>query len=168
MNKTAIISECGQYRYALTRTWDESLPKVMFLMLNPSTADANKDDATICRCIGFAKLWGYGGIIVGNLFAFRSTKPDNLLKAGNPIGPGNEASIKQLSTQVDIIVYAWGNGYMVDRLCKLYPNYKPLAGLEVQARYLKLMKGGHPRHPLYLRSDMKPLEYKINPIKLAT
>ena len=65
--RSAVLSDCGNYRYQLHRTWDESLPKCMFMMLNPSTADADIDDNTIRRCIGFAKLWGYGGLMVGNL-----------------------------------------------------------------------------------------------------
>lgn len=86
MIKSAIISECGKYRYSLSRIWDENKANVLFIMLNPSTADGDVDDPTIRRCIGFAKSWGYGGIYVGNLFAYRATDPKELLKVENPIG----------------------------------------------------------------------------------
>lgn len=89
MDKGAIISGCGKYRYSLWRTWDKKLPKVMFIMLNPSTADAYEDDPTIRRCINFAKSWGYGGIVVGNLFAYRATNPKKLILIDDPSGSAN-------------------------------------------------------------------------------
>lgn len=89
MKKGAIISDCQQYRYALWRIWDETKPFVMFIMLNPSKADAETDDNTVRRCIGFAKSWGYGGIYICNLFAYRSTDPKVLLKVDNPFGDQN-------------------------------------------------------------------------------
>ena len=82
----AVISECGKYRYSLTRIWDESKPKVMFIMLNSSTANANNDDPTIRRCINFAKAWGFGDLYVCNIFAYRATNPQELLKVDNPFG----------------------------------------------------------------------------------
>src|SRR6476620_6702018 len=78
--RRARISQCGKYRLALTREWDNTKPSVMFLLLSPSTADADIDDPTIRRCMAFAKTWGYGGICVGNLFPFRATDPQELLK----------------------------------------------------------------------------------------
>ena len=85
----AVVSDDGLYRYILTRTWDRSLPALVFCMLNPSTADATVDDPTIRKCIGFAQRLGYGGIIVVNLFAYRATKPRELyaqLAAGSTLG----------------------------------------------------------------------------------
>lgn len=84
---SAVISECGSYRYRLERVWEAEKDRVAFIMLNPSTADASKDDPTIRRCIGFAKAWGFGGLIVGNLFALRSTDPKALYGHKDPVGP---------------------------------------------------------------------------------
>ena len=113
MKKSALISECGNYRYSLSRIWDESLPKLLFIMLNPSTADADNDDPTIRRCIGFAKGWGYGGIVVGNLYAYRSTNPMKLIfeaSIGTDIvGPDNDRYLQEMSAQCSEIVFAWGS-----------------------------------------------------------
>lgn len=73
MIKDAILSEDRKYRYILSRTWDETKPTVLFIGLNPSTADEKTDDPTIRKCINYAKCWGYGKILMANLFAFRST-----------------------------------------------------------------------------------------------
>src|SRR5438309_1547537 len=89
MKYSATISNCQQYRYRLSRCWDESLPACMFIMLNPSTADAKVDDRTIKRCMAYARAWGYGKLYVGNLFAFRATKPKNMKAASDPVGPNN-------------------------------------------------------------------------------
>ncbi len=89
MNKGAIISTCGQYRYQLWRIWNEDKPLVLFVCLNPSTADARQDDPTIRRLTGFAYQLGYGGFYLGNLFAFRSTYPSDLPAANDPVGPDN-------------------------------------------------------------------------------
>ena len=86
MKKNAKFSACRKYRYALWRTWDESKPYVMIIGLNPSTADENKNDPTITRCINFAKSWGYGGVCVTNLFAFRATVPSDMKTSNDPIG----------------------------------------------------------------------------------
>ena len=75
MKKDTVISTLGQHRYCLTRTWDEDKGKVLFIMLNPSTADAEKDDATTTRCINYAKKWGYGGIMIGNIYSYRTKSP---------------------------------------------------------------------------------------------
>ena len=78
--KKAIISDCGQYRYELHREWDKKKKKVLFIMLNPSTADGLNNDLTTIRCINFAKKWGYGGIMIGNIYPFRAKRPKDLRK----------------------------------------------------------------------------------------
>jgi hypothetical protein len=85
----AEFSECQQYRYTLWRTWDSQADRVMFIGLNPSTADETEDDPTIRRCIRFAKDWGYGGILMMNAYAYRSTAPRGLKQVTDPIGPRN-------------------------------------------------------------------------------
>src|SRR5271154_3410516 len=97
MISTADISEDGLYRYWLTRTWDPTKPVLNWIMLNPSTADANKDDATIRRCMNFAKHWHYGGIAVYNLFAFRATDPKVLLKTQHKTGLRNFTCLQAIT-----------------------------------------------------------------------
>jgi len=112
MVRSAVISPCGLYRYRLSRQWTEPSYSLAFVMLNPSTADAEVDDPTIRRCIGFARREGYGGIEVVNLYAFRATSPDDLWKAKDPCGPENEGhliSIARASVGYGTpIVCAWG------------------------------------------------------------
>ena len=93
MKSEAILSVDRKYRYVLTRTWDETLPNIMFVGLNFSTADETTDDPTIRRCINFAKSWGYGGLYMVNLFAYRSTNPNNIRIVDNPIGDDNDSYI---------------------------------------------------------------------------
>src|SRR5262245_11810739 len=116
MTGAALISPCGQYRYHLSRVWDAARLRVCYIMLNPSTADANKDDATIRRCIGYAQRWEvckgvpFGGIDVVNLYAYRATNPTALKLVADPIGPDNDLWLKRVcsSEEVGMIVAAWG------------------------------------------------------------
>ena len=144
MNTTALLSEDKLYRYQLLRVWDETLPRVLFVMLNPSTADATKDDPTIRRVISFAKSWGYGGVYVGNLFAFRSTDPKGLKYVKDPIGENNIQHIQAMVGLVDKIIYAWGNNQKEPKwLSELVPT--PYC--------IDISKKGVPKHPLYLKKD---------------
>ena len=155
---SAVISGCGKYRYSLTRIWDESKPKVMFIMLNPSTADASNDDPTIRRCIGFAKSWGFGGLYVCNLFAYRATDPKELLKVHNPFGDQNIWHTRKLSDEVDTIVCAWGNKPILKKILKNQNPYKLLDFARLKLHYLELSKDETPKHPLYLRGDISPTQ----------
>ena len=160
MVREAIISKDGTYRYGLLRVWDESLQRVLFIMLNPSTADAYIDDPTIRRCIGFAKSWGFGSIAVANLYPLRSTDPEKLLWHSNPLGVSNNEYIIEMASRCSLIVTAWGNGKIVERLEKAYPAYKPLKGLKThELHYLELSKTGDPKHPLYLKGDLRPTAF---------
>lgn len=157
MRKTANISDCGTYRYRLTRHWDVNTLAMPFVMLNPSSADADIDDPTIRRCIGFARREGAGGIVVVNLWALRATDPKRLALYSDPHGPQNcealdEIAITSAATGKSIIC-AWGTGggergvYVADRFAR-------------QGAHLLCLgktSAGHPRHPLYVRSD-QPLE----------
>lgn len=146
----AEISPCGQYRYALGRRWGDG-GTVAFVMLNPSTADATMDDPTIRRCMGFAKAWGYGGLVVANLYAYRATKPADLWKAANPIGPNNDEHLARVAAGCDQIVAAWGVNARPDRIAEVLA----LPGMD-RLTALALTKDGQPRHPLYLRGDLVP------------
>ena len=158
--RSAIISENGLYRYKLERIWDINKPKVMFIMLNPSKADASIDDPTIRRCVSFAKSWGYGGILVGNLFAYRSTYPKELLSAKDPIGPDNINHLRFMYLESELIICAWGNANIIEKLNIM--DYKPLSGIVGRLSYLELSKDGTPKHPLYLKGNTQPHEFKIS------
>jgi hypothetical protein len=154
MKKDAVISECKKYRYTLSRTWEENKPGVVFLMLNPSTADAALDDPTIRRCIGFAKSWGFGSLTVLNLFAYRATNPKELLLQADPVGPLNGSFLHSAFQTSSPIICAWGNSSIVDRLLKQVKNYFPLYAAKLERlAYLDLSVNGTPKHPLYLPGD---------------
>lgn len=151
MDKGAIISECGKYRYQLWRIWDANKPKVLFIMHNPSTADAYEDDPTIRRCIGFAKSWGYGGIYIGNLSPYRATNPKYLngLSLCELFPEGTTNYVNEMVTKCDMHVLAFGNH------CFPFEFQSTLIS-PVQWHYLNLTKSGNPSHPLYLKSDLIP------------
>ena len=115
MEKRATISKCNRYRYELHREWDKEKGKVLFIMLNPSTADASNNDLTTIRCINFAKKWGYGGIMIGNIYPFRAKRPKHLRKWLNDTtifvygaDRTNRAHVQEMAQKADIIVCAWG------------------------------------------------------------
>jgi len=148
--REAIFSDCQTYRYSLLREWSATQSKVLFIGLNPSTADATKDDPTIRRCIGFAKAWGFGGVYMGNLFAFRSTDPRGLWSASDPVGPDNDAALLALTHKVGLVVAAWGNhGAFMDRASHVRMLCGPLS-------VLKINRSGQPAHPLYLTKNLSP------------
>jgi hypothetical protein len=153
MKTDAILSADRKYRYVLSRIWDESKPTVMIIGLNPSTADEEKNDPTIIRCINFAKNWGYGGVYMLNLFGFRATQPKNMFNAENPIGDENDKYIVKYSKICDKVICAWGNdGSYKNR------NKEVLYKIE-NSYYLKLNKTGEPAHPLYLKDDLTPIRF---------
>ena len=142
------------YRYALWRVWNNKLPKVLFIGLNPSTADEVKDDPTIRRCINYAKDWGYGGYIMGNIFAYRSTDPKNLKITNDPIGIDNNSWLIKLHSEASLTIGAWGNhGKYLDR-------GEEVSNLIDNLYCLKITKEGHPSHPLYLPGNLKPIILK--------
>jgi hypothetical protein len=147
MKRSAHFSRCGRYRYALWRTWDAQLPTMLFIGLNPSTADAIEDDPTIRRCIRFAQDRGYGRLVVANLFARRTSKPAVLRKKSNPIGRHNNRWLLRLAAKSDICVAAWGNsGRYLGRDAEVI-------ALLGHLQCLGLTTAGAPRHPLYVRAN---------------
>lgn len=160
LERSAILSEDTLYRYRLSRWWDiRSKPWVTFLMLNPSTADALIDDATIRKCIGFAERWGFGGIEVTNLFALRSRNPDALVAATNPIGPEYMRHLYDSIHQSNLVVAAWGCESTLKK--KPFLQQRPNAVLssirslrpELPIECLGMSKTGNPYHPLMLAYD---------------
>ena len=154
---TATFSPCRKYRYTLTRTWDTELPRLNFIMLNPSTADESRNDPTVTRCLGRAAMWGFGSLVVTNLFAWRSTDPEQLpYVAGggkDPIGPDNDGSIIHAATHAHMVVCAWGRyGLLLNR----GPKVREMLA-SVKLHYLKLSKAtGQPWHPLYIKMSVNP------------
>ena len=159
IHKNAIISKDCLYRYSLERTWDASEERVLFIMLNPSTADAINDDSTIKKCMGFAQRWGYGGITVGNLFALRSRDPNGLLGSHDPVGPENDAHLKQLAAECTVVVAAWGNSGDKARLSHLFQQRQTFMNELLRGRMqcLGTNKDGTPKHPVLLAYET-PLE----------
>jgi hypothetical protein len=152
-DKGAVISADDKYRYALWRVWNHHKPCVLFIMLNPSTADASKDDPTIKKCISYAKKWGYGGLYVGNLYAFRSRDPKALGHEDRPVGVDNDAYLQWMKDKCEMIIAAWGNNILGDRRAEeVRFNFSPMNCLE-------LTKSGRPKHPLYLGRNCKLMKY---------
>lgn len=156
MTRGADLSSCGLYRYRLWRRWDEHRIEapIVWLMLNPSTADAMQDDPTIRKCIGFTKRWGYVGIEVINLFAYRSTNPKALNKARDPIGPENDAAI-EIVAENRVVVCGWGRhgGARGRRVIEL------LRKANATIRALKINSDESPQHPLYVPYETRLVDY---------
>jgi len=127
----------------------------MIVGLNPSTADETEDDPTLIRCINFAKSWGFGGVCMANLFAFRATDPSDMMAANEPVGSENDTWLNKLPKDAGIVVAAWGNnGGYLDRSTQV-KNILP------ELHYIKMNKSGEPAHPLYLKASLKPVPMEI-------
>ena len=155
MYKDAKLSDCRKYRYALWRIWDSEKPYTLFIGLNPSTADETKDDPTICKCVNYAKDWGYGGLCMANLFAFRATYPSEMKEAQDPIGPENDAWLKRLAKDAGVIVGAWGNHGVFRERSKIVASMLP------NIKCLKQNVTGEPAHPLYQKCSVVPITMDI-------
>lgn len=147
---SAMISDCGRFRFKLSRRWADS-PLLLFVMLNPSTADESVNDPTIRRCAGFADAHGFGGFEVVNLFAYRATDPRDLRLAGWPVGSYNDTAIQDAAQDSAAICVAWGAVEPRSRAEYRVQEVLPIlraSGKAVQC--LRVTRGGHPQHPLYL------------------
>lgn len=163
VTREATFSDDGVYRYTLGRSWSAgefaAAPGVLFVMLNPSTADGSKDDPTIRRCIGFARAWGFGSLEVGNLYAFRATFPTDLARAEDSVGPGNDDALGEMASRAKLIVCAWGANKLA------HPTIRATNVMALLRRYGDLVclgrtAKGAPRHPLYVSGDTKPVRYR--------
>jgi hypothetical protein len=158
MKKGARFSSNKVYRYSLWRTWDSTRAMVMFVGLNPSAADEVCDDPTVAKCIKYARAWGYGGMYMTNLFAFRSTDNSAIRMAADPIGPENDRNLLDISRSAEVIVAAWGNeGSFLGRSNTVRSLFPCL-------HYLNLNKSGEPSHPLYLASNLRPILWSCNDV----
>lgn len=152
MQRGAVISDDRRYRYVLGRRWAADGPLATFIMLNPSTADAEVDDPTVRRCIAFARSWGMAALHVVNLYAFRATKPADMFAAADPVGPENDRYLTSHAMAACTggmpLIAAWGANARPDRVAHVLR----LPGM-VALQALGVTKDGAPRHPLYLRAD---------------
>lgn len=157
MEREAAFDASGRYRYALTRRWAPGGAQVTFVLLNPSTADATRDDPTIRRCMGFARAWDHTALEVVNLFAWRATRPAELRRAPAPVGEENDTYLLRAVRRAARVVLAWGiHGALAGRdaaVCEL------LRRAGVQAECLGVTQAGQPRHVLYLPRDAQPLPF---------
>ncbi len=161
MVKGAEMSEDELYRYRLWREWDPGLEKLLVIGLNPSTADAELDDPTIRRCLGFARSWGYGGLEMVNLFAYRETDPKKMLVSDDPVGPLNDKALRDqvLADGVGRVMAAWG--------CPCHPLVERrvdyairLLLVDIPLWTFRLTKRGHPGHPLYVPAAQEPVVWR--------
>lgn len=152
----ARLSRDRRYRYLLWREWDSSRASVVFVGLNPSSADEREDDPTIRRCCGFARAWGYGGVRVVNLFAYRTARPRELWGVEKPVGARNDWWISLAVEGAGVVVAAWGacGGEDVEE------RIVRVRGLLREVWCLGVTKGGRPRHPLYVRGDARLTRYR--------
>lgn len=143
----ALFDATGVYRYRLWRRWDEG-PAACFIMLNPSTADADVDDPTIRRCLSFARAWGYAALDVVNLYAYRATNPKHLRAVSDPVGPENAMHMADAVASAGIVIAAWGGARGLT-----------LPVIERELHCLAANRDGSPRHPLYVRGDALPIPF---------
>lgn len=149
----ATFSDCGLYRYRLWRKWDSG-PTVSFLMLNPSTADENRNDPTIERCHRRAVAMGFSALDVINIFSFRATDPKNLKKAKDPIGPDTDAALLESMRSADMTICAWGSHG--DHRQRDLEVRQLLKNNKIPVHYLTLTVKGQPGHPLYIPYSKTP------------
>lgn len=167
MHMTAAFSKDRRFRYELRRQWDASKPWVNFIGLNPSVADGQTDDPTIRRCIGFARAWGYGGLIMTNLFPLVASRPAQVVAAfwqsrGQMAGlPENGAYLLDGVQSAGLVVGAWGEAPdVLWREQAVQAQLRLLVDAGAQFHALTVLKGGQPGHPLYLKADLTPRLYQ--------
>ncbi|MGC1429645.1 MAG: DUF1643 domain-containing protein [Albidovulum sp.] len=152
----AIYSPCGTYRYLLSRDWGGG-GRVLYILLNPSTATEERNDPTVERCERRARALGYGGFAVANLFAYRATDPADLKRADQPVGPDNDDLLHHHASEAALILCGWGvHGAYLKRGAAVLAN---LRSARLPLWHLGLTKAGHPRHPLYVAYSVGPIRW---------
>lgn len=150
-HRDAVISNCGKYRYVLSRSWGVGEEFACFIMLNPSTADAKKDDPTIRRCMSFAQTWGYSNLEVVNLFAWRTPYPGDFRAVADPVGSDNDGYILAALERAAVVIAAWGSLEMARSRAQWL--LQMAEQIHRSLKCLGVTKSGGPRHPLYLPKD---------------
>jgi hypothetical protein len=155
----AVFSACRRWRYLLWRRWDEKKPVANFLMLNPSTADEFQLDPSCTRARNYAERWGFGGVLITNIFAWRATDPEAMKTVKDPVGRGNDRAILRAAHEAQMMVCAWGNhGAHLGRAARVSAI---LRSENIRLHVLRMNGAGEPAHPLYLPGSLKPTQWKI-------
>lgn len=154
----AEFSACGTYRYRLWRIWDTDKPLLLWIMLNPSTADDKQLDPTCARCQKWAQTWGYGGFMVANVFALRSTDPKGLYRINDPVGSENDQAIRDMVAMADKVIVAWGNH--AEYKGRFTEVLQMLDEMGVEPECLVVTQEGQPGHPLYLKEELAPVPFR--------
>lgn len=155
----ADLSDDGIYRWSLTRTWPHpggALDWFIVIGLNPSTADAMQDDPTIRRCVDFADACGFGSLMMLNAYAFRATRPEDMFRAADPVGPRSDEYLRYQLASVPWAVCAWGGDLRADRAGAVLRMFRDV---DCEPRVFGLTKDGAPRHPLYLPRSARPVPW---------
>jgi hypothetical protein len=154
----AKFSRCRRWRYLLWRQWDERAPVANFLMLNPSTADEVKLDPSCTRARLYAERWGFGALVVTNLFGWRATDPDDMKAAPDPVGARNDRAILEAARNSSLVVCAWGNhGAHLGRSAAVLSRLRTSG---IRLHMLRLNGEGEPAHPLYLPASLRPRRFE--------
>jgi hypothetical protein len=153
-DRVAVFSSDRRYRYILTITWDESKPYCVFCMLNPSTADEMHNDPTVERCERRAREWGYGGLVVLNIFAYRSTDPKALYSLDDPVGCLNDKAIRIMTESAGLVVCGWGTHGKLHGRGERVLSLLRACGATPYA--LQLNGDNSPKHPLYVAYEKQP------------
>ena len=152
---------CGPYRYTLWREWDPARPRLLWVLLNPSSADSNRDDPTLRRCMAFSHAWSFGSLEIVNLYAWRTPSPSDLVRVPYPVGSENDRYIQEASLRASRIIVAWGAHKVVHgRDCEV------LDLLNQPVWCLGVTRAGLPRHPLYLKREVALCPFE--PVYLST
>ena len=154
----AVFSKCQQFRYQLSEIWDDSKPLVLWILMNPSVACLEYSDPTLRKTGKFARAWGYGGQLVGNVHAYRATDKKRLRDVTDPIGPENDRHILEMAGEAQTIVLAYGQPPKVLR--QRSKEEVALLSRHPRVCYLRLAKDGTPTHPLYLPEKLTPQPLK--------
>ena len=160
MRGDALFSDCRTYRYRLERIWDDRLPRWLFVMLNPSTADEIANDATSRRCIGFAERGGAGQLVQCNLYAIRGSEPLVLNHHPDPVGPDNDRMLAAEAIRADVVIVAWGASKWAAPE-RVRDVTRVLRGRNGNVRCLRMTMSGHPEHPCYLPGILTPQPYEV-------
>lgn len=157
---SALFSECNQYRYELLEVWDKAKPLLLWILVNPSVACVDYADPTLIKTGNFARIWGYGGQLIGNVHAYRATDKSKLLDVADPVGPMNDESILRMAGLAKTVVLAYGQPPKALR--SRGQQVAPMLGQHPALCCLKLaMDRTTPWHPLYLPGDLWPIPYNV-------
>jgi hypothetical protein len=162
VERGAHLSDCGTYWYRLWREWDKSRPTLVFLMLNPSTADHRVDDPTVTRCLARAVANNFGRLEVANLFPLRATNPDELLTHPDPLGPRNPANgaILDVVDRASMVICAWGSHKATAARAADVMQLLRITGMHARLFHLGLNQDGSPTHPLYIAANTQPNSFR--------